>query len=169
MIVREETPADIPAIFAVNRLAFGRAGEAELVDQLRAAGKAALSLVAEDEGEVIGHILFSPARIETPAGPVAVVGLGPLAVLPGRQRQGVGSALAREGLARLRQAGARLCIVEGSPAYYPRFGFRDAAPLGITCQFDPPPGCFMVQELQPGALAGLSGRAFYADEFLAVG
>jgi putative acetyltransferase len=136
---------------------------------LRAHGKATLSLVAEADGQIVGHVLFSPARIETPRGPVAVTGMGPVAVLPGRQKQGIGSALIRAGLAQLREAGHRLVIVEGSPRYYPRFGFQDATPLGIPCEFNPPPGCFMVQALVPGALAGVSGTAYYAEEFQAVG
>ena len=169
MIIRDEQPADIPAIFEVNRLAFESTVEPELVDKLRASGKATLSLVAEDEGQVVGHILFSPARIESPAGVVAVMALGPLAVLPGRQRQGIGSALVRAGLKQLRNDGARICILEGSPQYYPRFGFMDALPLEITCQFEAPPGCFMVAELQPGALAGVNGKAYYAEEFQSMG
>lgn len=169
MHIRPEQPGDIPGVRNVEVLAFGRAAEADLVDLLRDHGKATLSLVAEDAGQVVGHVLFSPGRIETPGGPVAVEGLGPLAVLPGWQKQGIGSALVRAGLERLRQAGRRLVIVEGSPAYYPRFGFQDAAPLGITCEFNPPPGCFMVQALAPGALEGVSGTAYYSEEFQAVG
>ncbi len=95
--------------------------------------------------------------------------MGPVAVTPERQKQGIGSALIREGLERLRQAGYELLVVEGSPAYYPRFGFLDASPFGITCQFNPPPGCFMVLELRPGAAKGKSGVVYYTPEFEAVG
>ena len=169
MIIHEERPGDIPGVHAVETLAFGRAGEAELVDQLRAHGKVTLSLVAEEGGQIVGHVLFSPGRIEGPQGTVPVEGMGPVAVQPERQGQGIGSALIRAGLEWMRQAGHRLIIVEGDPKYYSRFGFQDATPLEITCQFDPPPGCFMIQEMAPGALAGVKGMAYYAEEFLAVG
>jgi putative acetyltransferase len=173
MIIRAEQTRDIEGIREVEILAFERAAEADLVDALRAHGKATLSLVAEEDGAIVGHVLFSPARIgETPA-----IGMGPVAVRPARQGQGIGSALIRAGLAGLRQAGHTIVIVEGDPNYYTRFGFQDATPLGITCEFNPPPGCFMVQALTAGALASLvhpQGRgvqrtAYYAEEFQAVG
>ena len=165
MNIREERAGDIAGIREVETLAFGRTAEADLVDALRAHGKATLSLVAEEDGQIVGHVLFSPGRIEeTP-----VEGMGPVAVRPDRQGQGIGSVLIRAGLAGTRQMGCRIVIVEGSPAYYPRFGFQDAAPLGITCEFNPPPGCFMVQALVEGALEGVRGTAFYAEEFKAVG
>jgi putative acetyltransferase len=170
--IRAELPEDIAGIFEVEALAFGRdaprrfaSPEARLVDALRAAGLAVLSLAAIEDGQVVGHILFSPVRIATPAGPLAALALAPLAVRPSHQRQGIGSALARAGLAQLRAAGHRLVVVEGSPSYYPRFGFVDAAPCGLTSEFDPPPGCFMVCELAPGALAGVTGRVFHAPQF----
>ena len=169
MHIRSEDAGDAPAIHNVNQQAFGRVAEADLVDLLRAHGRCTLSLVTEEADQVVGHALFTPVRIETPDGPLTAQGLGPLAVLPGWQRKGIGSALVRAGLEQLRAAGHRLVVVEGSPRYYPRFGFQDATPLGISCQFTPPPGCFMIQELVPGALAGVSGTVYYADEFLAVG
>ena len=165
MIIQRERAGDIAGVREVETLAFGRAEEAALVDALRSHGRATLSLVALESGLVVGHVLFSPARIgETP-----VEGRGPVAVRPGWQGQGIGSALIRAGLDAMRQAGRRIVIVEGNPKYYQRFGFQDAAPLGITCQFDPPPGCFMLQALVEGALEGVSGVAYYADEFQAVG
>jgi putative acetyltransferase len=165
MIIREERAEDIEQVHIVEAMAFGREAEADLVDALRAHGKASLSLVAEDGGQILGHVLFSPGRI----GATPVEGLGPVAVRPERQGQGIGSALIRAGLASLRQAGHRIVMVEGNPAYYTRFGFQDATPLGITCEFNPPPGCFMVQALLEGALAGVQGKACYAEEFQAVG
>ena len=169
MIIREERPEDRAGVHAVEALAFGRNDEADLVDLLRAHGKATLSLVAEDGGQIVGHVLFSPGWIEGLQGHVPVEGMGPVAVLPERQRQGIGSAMIRAGLDWMRQAGHRLIIVEGDPRYYMRFAFQDATPLGITCQFEPPPGCFMIQTLTPGALAGVRGKAYYADEFQSVG
>lgn len=167
--IRTEQSADRTAVYTVEQRAFGRAAEADLVEVLNAHGKVTLSLVALAGEQVVGHVLFSPAHIESPAGRVAVQGMGPVAVLPGFQGQGVGSALVRAGLAQLRQSGCSAVIVEGNPRYYLRFGFQDAAPLGLVCEFNPPPGCFMVQALQPGALDGVSGLCRYAEEFQAVG
>ncbi len=165
MIIREEQAEDIDGVREVERLAFGRAEEADLVDALRAHGKVTLSLVAEEDGRIVGHVLFSPGRIdETP-----VEAMGPVAVHPGRQGQGIGSALVRAGLAGMRQAGHRVVMVEGNPRYYMRFGFLDATPLGIICASNPPPGCFMVQALTEGALNGVCGTAHEAEEFQTVG
>ena len=165
MNLREEQAGDIDSVREVELLAFGGTEEADLVDILRAHGKATLSLVAEEDGQIVGHVLFSPGRIgETP-----VEGMAPVAVRPERQGQGIGSALIRAGLAGLRRAGQKIVIVLGDPKYYMRFGFKDATPLGISCEFDAPPGCFMVQALVEGALEGVQGTAYYAEEFRAVG
>lgn len=169
MQIRDEIPSDIAAIHTVERLAFGREEEADLVDALRAHGKATLSLVAEHDGQIIGHVLFSPGHIAGPHGAVPVEGMGPVAVHPAYQRRGVGSELIQAGLERLRQSGAAIVIVEGDPRYYTRFGFGDATPLGITCEFNPPPGCFMVLSFTPDALVGVTGVAHYSEEFQAVG
>ena len=169
MKIHEERPEDIPGVYEVETLAFGRAAEAELVGLLRAHGKVTLSLVAEEGEQIVGHVLFSPGRIEGPGGLTAIEGMAPVAVRPGWQGQGIGSALVRAGLEGMRQAGHRLIIVEGDPCYYLRFAFQDATPLEITCQFSPPPGCFMIQALVPGALDGVKGTAYYADEFQSVG
>ena len=168
MIIRQENPSDIAQINQVNTLAFGRTAEAELVDLLRANGHVTLSLVAE-ANQIVGHVLFSPVCIQTPGGPVLAQGLGPVAVRPEAQRQGTGSSLIRAGIERMRQAGHTLLVVEGSPAYYSRFGFQDAALFGISCEFSPPPGCFMVLSLAPGALAGVQGQVCYSAEFQSVG
>jgi putative acetyltransferase len=169
MIIREEQPEDQAGVYEVEALAFGRNAEADLVDELRKNGKVTLSLVAEEEGKILGHVLFSPGWIEGPGGKTAVEGMGPVAVVPDRQGQGIGSALIREALKQMRQAGRRLIIVEGNPRYYIRFGFIEATLFGITCEFNPPPGCFMVRALAEGALEGVSGTAHYAEEFRSVG
>jgi len=125
--------------------------------------------VAEEGGEIVGHLLFSPGRIDGAFGSIKVEGMGPVAVMPGFQRRGIGSMLVRCGLDALRTAGHGLVMVEGAPSYYSRFGFIDATPLGILCEFNPPPGCFMVQELVPRALDGVKGTAYYSAEFHSVG
>ena len=127
MLIRGEKASDLADIRRVNDLAFAQPAEGALVDALRAAGAVTLSLVAEDEGTTIaGHILFSPVVIESDAGRFQAIGLGPMAVLPTKQRRGIGSALVREGLIRLRTMGHAVVVVLGHPEFYPRFGFRRA-------------------------------------------
>ncbi|MCR2833605.1 GNAT family N-acetyltransferase [Parerythrobacter lacustris] len=126
MLIRDEHPADAPAISAITTAAFATmpfsdGDEAELVERLRASGGLAVSLVAEEGGEVVGHIAFSPAWIGGEAGPWYQ--LAPVSVRPDLHRRGIGSALVRAGLDRLRALGAEACLVLGHAEYYPRFGF----------------------------------------------
>jgi putative acetyltransferase len=169
MHIREELPADFTTVDELETLAFGRPLEAELVIALRDHAKVTLSLVAEQDGQIVGHVLFSPGRIVGPHGVTPVQAMAPVAVLPSHQGHGIGSALVQAGLEALREAGVGIVIVEGNPRYYTRFGFTDATPLGITCEFNPPPGCFMVQSFTPDALVGVTGIAHFADEFQTVG
>lgn len=129
--IRPERPADLPAIRAVVAAAFGRAAEADLVDRLRRDGDLLLSLVAEEDGAILGHIAFSRLLVRTPAGDVSAVTLAPLAVRPDRQRQGIGGRLTEAGHDRLRVAGEALIVVVGHPAYYPRFGYDRARAAGF--------------------------------------
>ncbi|MFZ5520389.1 MAG: GNAT family N-acetyltransferase [Pseudomonadota bacterium] len=124
--IRPEGPQDAPAIHEVTVAAFASVPisqhtEQHVVRALRAAGALTLSLVAEADGRVVGHIAFSPVTLSS--GTPGWYGLGPVSVLPAYQRQGIGAALIREGLARLQTQGARGCCLVGHPAYYPRFGF----------------------------------------------
>lgn len=128
MIIRGETPSDIQAIgelteAAFQTLAISRHTEQFIIKALRAAGALTISLVAEDEGRVVGHVAFSPVSISD--GSRDWYGLGPVSVWPELHRQGIGSALIREGLARLKKLGARGCALVGDPAYYRRFGFKN--------------------------------------------
>jgi putative acetyltransferase len=163
--IRAEQPGDLPAIHEVERLAFGRDGEANLVDTLRRAGGLPVSGVALREGAVVGHIAFSPATVESGDPAVQVLALGPLAVIPSLQRQGIGAALMHWGLAECRRQGHRLVFLLGHPEYYPRFGFQPAGRLGFECPFPAPPEVFMVAELQPGALRGCRGKLRHRPEF----
>jgi putative acetyltransferase len=164
-IVRRERPDDRVAIRAVNELAFGSAVEADLVDVLRARGQATLSLVAIEADRVVGHVLFSPVSIESGGARVAALGLGPMAVLPERQRQDIGSLLVRTGLEASRDAGHECVVVLGHPGYYPRFGFTPASRHGVTWEHPAPDEAFMILELREGALGGRGGLVRYQPEF----
>ncbi len=132
IIIRDETAADVDAIrevtiAAFKTLAVSHQTEQFIIEALRAARALTVSLVAEMEGQVIGHIAFSPVTISD--GTPDWFGLGPVSVLPAYQRQGVGSALIREGLSRLRAMKARGCCLVGHPEYYRKFGFKNCPDL----------------------------------------
>jgi putative acetyltransferase len=162
--IRPETEADREAVRRVHRLAFGQDEEANLVDALRAGGYARVSLVAESDGRVVGHILFSDLPILTDAGTVPAVSLAPVAVLPDCQRQGVGSALVRRGLEACRDQGHRIALVLGHPTYYPRFGFSAKLAGPIASPFAAG-DAWMAAELAAGALAGVAGWVEYPPPF----
>lgn len=168
LIVRGEMPGDIPAIHRINELAFARPNEAILVDALRRGAGTYLSLVAEQGGQLVGHILFTEVRVESGAGPWDALGLAPMAVLPENQRQGIGSRLVRSGLEACMRKGHRVVVVLGHPAYYPRFGFVPAVTRGLRCEYPGPDDAFMVAELGPGALGGRTGLVKYRPECAAV-
>ena len=110
---------------------------------------------------MIGHIVYSPIEV----GGVTGAALGPMAVLPERQRAGIGSLLVTEGLRRLEARGCPFVMVIGHPTYYPRFGFVPASRHGITCEWDVPDEAFMILVLQPALPPGISGLARYRKEF----
>lgn len=164
--IREETTADFDGVRTLLNDAFGGNAEARLVDRLRASNRITLSLVAEEGGRVLGHVLFSPIGIGTGSGKEkSAIALAPLAVHPAFQRLGIGSALSSAGIARLRDAGQERVLVLGDPAYYPRFGFQPAARYKVRCPFPAPEEAFMALELQPGAFSNCAGMAVYGPEF----
>ncbi len=168
IIIREERPEDVEAIRRINLEAFGQPAEAEVVDQIREACDDLLSLVAVEGGEVVGHILFSPATIgeEGAALEVSGMGLAPMAVLPKNQGQGIGSLLIHNGIKMLREKGCPFIIVLGYPEYYPRFGFERASRYGIHSQWsEVPDEAFMILILNKTAMVGASGIARYRREF----
>ena len=166
--IRPEQPDDAAQVRRVNELAFEQPAEADLVERLRQACADSLSLVAEDKG-VVGHILFTPVVVESAARPVLGMGLAPMAVLPDRQRQGIGSQLVTRGLDILRERSCPFVVVVGHPEYYPRFGFEPASTHGLSSQWKGmPDAAFMVLVLNPHAMAGVSGVAKYREEFNAV-
>jgi putative acetyltransferase len=163
VIVRGETPADYAGIRDVNESAFGTSEEADLVESLRTDGDVLVSVVAEVERQIVGHVLFSRMAIDTGAAEIPAVALAPVAVAPLYQRQGIGGRLIESGLRELRSLGERIVIVVGHPTYYPRFGFSSERARSLEHSF--PPEAFMALELMPGALDGLRGRVRYARAF----
>jgi putative acetyltransferase len=163
VLVRPETPNELSAIRSVNEAAFGQQDEADLVDNLRADGGVLLSLVAEVDRRIVGHILFSRMSIETAGGSIPAAALAPVAVLPEHQRHGIGERLVRAGLNALREQGERIVIVVGHPDYYPRFGFSTEKACVLESPF--PAEAFMAIELSPGALDGLHGKVSYPAAF----
>lgn len=162
MIIRNEQPDDFPALRhlitdAFRVVPFSRGTEAAILDALRAAGALTLSLVATEASiagkkVVLGHVAFSPVTIGGRDGPVdGWYGVGPLAVRPDRQRGGIGQALMRAGLARIRALGGRGCVLAGDPAYYGRLGF--AARPGL-CLPDVPAEVFLALPLDGVVPAG---------------
>ena len=164
--VRAEERGDIAAVRAVNEKAFGQPSEANLADSLRTACPDAVSLVAVSDGEVVGHILFTPVRIQGGKGKTQGMGLAPMAVVPERQRQGIGSQLVEAGLEILRERDCPFVIVVGHPEYYPRFGFVPGSQHGLTCQSEGiPDDVFMVLILDEAVMTGVSGVVQYRHEF----
>lgn len=164
MHIRPERPDDVAAISALIERAFAHAphrsgSEQFIVSALRRGGALTVSLVAERAGEVQGHVAFSPVSLTN--GPVRWYGLGPIAVEPSVQRTGIGSALIRDGLDKLRVLGAAGCVVLGEPEYYRRFGFNQMAGLRYP---GPPPEYFMAQSFDDSVP---DGKVTYHPAFAA--
>jgi putative acetyltransferase len=162
--IRAELTTDIPAIREVNQQAFAQDLEGRIVDALRSNGAALLSLVAIVNGEVVGHIMYSPASIDDVTG----AALGPMALLPEYQRQGIGSQLVEAGNRKLRASDCPFIVVLGHADFYPRFGFQPASNCGIRCEWPVPDNVFMVLVLDPEKMEGVSGLAKYRHEFSTV-
>jgi len=164
MLIRGEEQRDWAAVHTVNISAFETPAEANLVDALRDQVEPLVSLIAEDNGAIVGHIMFSPVSLSNhPA--LRIMGLAPMAVIPKHQRKGIGSALVRAGLEQCKQLGFGAVVVLGHPAYYPRFGFSPSARFGIGCEYDVPEEVFMVVELHSGFLEDVSGKVKYHRAF----
>jgi putative acetyltransferase len=164
MLVRAEEENDRAAVHALNVSAFETPSEAHLVDALREQALPVVSLVAEENGAVVGHIMFSPVSLCCHPD-VKIMGLAPMAVAPEYQRKGIGSALVRAGLEQCKQQGFVAVVVLGHSEYYPRFGFSSSSRFGIDCEYDVPEEVFMAMELQPGVFRGKTGRVKYHAAF----
>ncbi|HQR08476.1 MAG TPA: N-acetyltransferase [Gemmatales bacterium] len=157
---RPELPMDVPAIAEVLATSFPTAEEAEVVKALRHNGHLSISLVAEEQGMIVGYIAFSPVTVDGKAGGL---GLAPVAVVPDFQSLGIGSMLVEEGLSFAKATGAGYVVVLGHSHYYPRFGFQAAKPLGYTNEYDADES-FMILELKPDGLPP-KGLIKYGPEF----
>jgi putative acetyltransferase len=165
LIIRPEKPEDKPAIRHINEEAFGRKEEAKLIEKLRNRGMLTISLVAIQDDKTVGHIAFSPVKVESEHSSFEAITLAPIAILPAYQHKGIGSQLVRAGLKECRHLGHEIIVVLGHPNYYPRFGFIPAKPKGIKCEFEAPDEAWMVLELREGALAGRQGTVIFQPEF----
>lgn len=157
----------VAAIKKVVTTAFGQTNEAKLVEAIRNSQNfiPELSIVAIEEGHLLGHILFSPIVIEAQGQTFSALALAPLAVIPTRQREGIGTELVQFGLSKCRELNHNLVVVLGHPSYYPRFGFQTANQFGIRAPFLVPDEAFMVLELKPSALQDVNGLVRYPAYF----
>lgn len=164
MLIRYEKPGDSVAVRAVNLSAFETSAEADLVDVLRKEVQPIISLVAEEDDQIVGHIMFSPVTLSGDPN-LKIMGLGPMAVKSGYQDQGIGSRLVREGLEACCRSGFGAVVVLGHTWFYPRFGFIPSVKFGIRSEYDVPEEAFMVIELTPGYLKGASGMIKFHPAF----
>ena len=165
LIIREERESDIHKVHELNSAAFETNAEALLVDSLRNACSRFISLVAEQENQIIGHILFTPVELSGENSGLNLMGLAPMAVLPSYQNMGIGSKLVEEGLSQCNTDGVDAVFVLGHPRYYPKFGFTPASEYGIGCEYDAPDEAFMVIEIKSGILNGKVGTVRYNKAF----
>ena len=165
LIIRPEAKDDFTDIRQINRQAFQTDAEANLVDALRKSNAEIISLVAEYNDLVVGHILFSQVTIDDQCPDIKICGLAPMAVLPEYQRQGIGSQLVNWGLDACRKAGFAAVVVLGHPQFYPRFGFQPSINFQIKSEFDVPDEVFLALDLSKDALASCSGIIRYHAAF----
>lgn len=163
--IRPETDNDVTTIYHINAQGFGREKEAEFVNHLRDHRGITLSLVAEYNGLLVGHALFSPLKIKPDGSGFNAVTLAPLAILPEYQRQGIGSSLVREGIERIRLLGHDIIFLVGHPEYYPRFGFTQARLKGFRCEFDVPDETWMLLETANNNYGKMERTVYFRPEF----
>lgn len=164
MNIRFEQASDRDQIFQVNLEAFETATEANLVNALRNADVELISLVAEVNDDIVGHILFSPVTL-TELKTIKIAGLAPMAVLPAWQNMGIGTQLVNAGLKACIDADYDVIVVLGHPNYYPRFGFTPSINYGISTEYDVPAEVFMLLELKQGVLDNITGTIKYHSIF----
>ena len=165
--IRKETENDCNDIKSVNDKAFGQENEGKLVKNLRKNEKyiSDLSLIAEVDNKIVGHILFFPIKVISQENEYETLSLAPMSVLPNYQKMGIGSKLIEYGIKAAKKAGYTSIIVLGHPDFYPRFGFVPASTFGIKPPFEVPDNAFMALELLPNSLKGKQGTVKYPKEY----
>ena len=163
LTIRDERPADHPTVRAVHVAAFPGPEEAELVDAVRVDADPIISLIAEHDGGVVGHVLFSPVTIAGADEPLRF-GLAPVGVVPAEQGRGIGAALIEAGIARCRELGAVGIVLLGEPEYYSRFGFVAASTFGLVYELIGQHPAFQALELTEGGFEP-GGRVDYHPAF----
>ncbi|MDI7260493.1 MAG: N-acetyltransferase [Thermodesulfobacteriota bacterium] len=164
--IRKEKLGDEQQIRTVIERAFGRIEEADIVDKLRQSCPNSILLVAVSNDQIVGHILFTPVTIQAKERIIIGMGLGPMAVIPELQRQGIGSQLVKAGLELVEETKYPFVIVLGHPEYYPHFGFVPASRYSIRSEYENVPDeAFMILVLDKEVLKGISGVAKYRHEF----
>lgn len=172
MLIRESTEKDLPDLLDVEKQAFGENEGPEIVELINgllgdSTARPLLSLVALKGNRVVGHILFTKARVSMHEEIKSAI-LAPLAVAPDLQKKGIGGRLIAEGLRMLSESGFKLVFVLGHPDYYPRHGFRTAGVLGFEAPYPIPEEvaeAWMVQELSPGCIGSIKGKVLCAKTF----
>ena len=159
MNIRKEEERDFEEIKKINDISFGGEFESRLVTNLRGGKNFILSLVAEKDEEIIGHIMYSRIKIEE----VDSLALAPMCVIPEYQNMGIGSKLIEKSLEILKNMGEKSVVVLGHDKYYPKFGFETASKYGIKCPYDVPDEAFMALEIEKKSLK--SGMVEYGEEF----
>jgi putative acetyltransferase len=165
MKIRPENSDDIAKVCEINAAAFDADTEAKLINVLRESCESYISLVAEVDGELVGHILFTPVELVGDRSGLKLMGLGPMAVMPKYQNKGIGSQLVKEGVEQCLRRGYDAVVVLGHPKYYPRFGFVPSVQYGIKSEYEVPDEVFMILELKKNSLKGISGIIKYNPAF----
>ncbi len=165
MNIRKEKESDKEKIWKVDAEAFETEAEANLVNALRDSGIPFISLVAEEDEEIVGHILFAPVELIGDDSGLKLIGLAPMAVLTKFQKKGIGSQLVKTGIENCSTQGYDAVVVLGHPEYYPKFGFVPSVKYGIKSEYDAPDEAFMVLELKESSLKDKNGIIKYHAAF----
>ncbi len=167
MKIRREQKSDYKKVYEITKQAFQQENESKLIEKIRVGEGFVpeLSLVAELDGEIVGHILFSKIKI-IGEDEYESLALAPMAVVPKLQKQGIGSELVNTGLEIAKKLGFESVIVVGHEDYYPIFGFEKASKWGIKCPFEVPDEAFMAIELVENSLKGRGGTVQFPKEFM---